>query len=129
MMAQIALLVDDEQPLRTYLSEVLRLEGFAVLEAVDGLDALSLLRSVRGNVDLLITDINMPRMNGIELVQAVKAEFPDIPVVYISALGLRDGLHDPRKRMVFLQKPFAPQAIREAVRVVTGPNGTAGRAS
>jgi two-component system, cell cycle sensor histidine kinase and response regulator CckA len=117
-MAQTALLVDDEKALRNYLAMILEHEGFQILEADDGMDALALLRRIRGMVDVLVTDVSMPRMTGIELVNAVKMEFPAIPVIYVSGLGLRDGLHNPRGRVMFLQKPFAPQAIRDAVRAV-----------
>jgi CheY-like chemotaxis protein len=120
MMTQIALLVDDEKAIRAYVAMILEQEGFQILEADDGMDALTLLRRLRGTVDVLVTDVNMPRMTGIELVNTVKVEFPGIPVIYVSAIGLQDELHNPRGRAVFLQKPFPPQAIRDAVRAVTG---------
>lgn len=120
-MEPIALLVDDERALRAYVSMVLQRGGFQVLEAGDGLDALTLLRGVRGAVNVLITDVKMPRMSGIELVEVVKTDFPDIPVVYVSAEGLRDRLDNPLGHITFLQKPFGPQAILEAVRSVTAP--------
>jgi two-component system cell cycle sensor histidine kinase/response regulator CckA len=110
------LLVDDEEVVRVCVAAVLRRDGFQVLDAVDGLDALSLLREMRGAIDILVTDIKMPRMTGIELVKAVTADFPGIPVVYISGEPLRRELHNPGVHTVFLQKPFRPQAILEAVR-------------
>ncbi|HEY7389312.1 MAG TPA: response regulator [Bryobacteraceae bacterium] len=119
MMAQIVLLAEDEQELRDYLAMILEQDGFRVLEAADGIDALSLLRRMGGMVDILVTDVSMPRMTGIELVNEVKLEFPKIPVIYISGQGLRDELHDPRRRVMFLQKPFAPQAIRDVMHAVT----------
>jgi CheY-like chemotaxis protein len=118
MMAQIALLVDDEKAIRAYVAMILEQEGFQVLEADDGLDALTLLRQIRGTVDVLVTDVSMPRMTGIELVNTVTVEFPAIPVVYVSGLAPQDNLHNPSRRMVFLQKPFLPQAIRDAVQTV-----------
>lgn len=127
-MAQTALLVDDEKALRAYLAMILEHEGFQILEAGDGMDALALLRRIRGMVDVLVTDVSMPRMTGIELVNAVKMEFPAIPVIYVSGSGLGDGLHNPHNRVMFLQKPFAPQAIRDAVRAVTAAEDFAGQA-
>ena len=120
-MRQIALLVDDEQPLRAYVSAVLRQEGFEVVEAGDGIDALSIVHRMHGTVDVLVTDIKMPRMNGIDLVRAVKSEYPGVPVVYISGESLREELHNPRTRVVFLQKPFGPLAILAAVQTVIAP--------
>jgi len=117
-MRPIALLVDDDQPLRGYVSAVLRQGGFEVVEAADGTDALAMLQRMDGTVDVLVTDIRMPRMTGIELVRAVKNEYPGIPVVYISGEALRDELH--AARVAFLQKPFAPPAVLDAVRTVMG---------
>jgi CheY-like chemotaxis protein len=74
-MPQVALLVDDEQPVRAYLAAVLREGGFQVLEAEDGSDALSIIQQMHGILDVLVTDIRMPRMTGIELVGAVKIDF------------------------------------------------------
>lgn len=110
-MAQTALLVDDEKALRAYLATILEHDGFQILEAADGMDALALLRRIGGAVDVLVTDVNMPRMTGIELVNAVKTEFPAIPVVIMSGLCPPDGL----RSMVFLPKPFTPQAMRVAL--------------
>lgn len=124
-MRQIALLVDDEQPVRAYVSAVLRQDGYEVLEAGDGSDALSIVQQMQGTVDVLVTDIRMPRMTGIELVRAVKIDFPGVPVVYISGEALRDDLHNPRARVVFVQKPFRPQAILTAVRTVVAMAGAA----
>jgi two-component system, cell cycle sensor histidine kinase and response regulator CckA len=120
-MRQIALLVDDDQAPRAFVSAVLRQGGYEVVEAANGTDALSIVRRMRGTVDVLVTDINMPRMTGIELVRAVKADFPAIPVVYISGEALREELHNPPSREVFLQKPFGSPAILDAVRTVIEP--------
>ena len=110
------LIVDDEASVRAYLKTVLQREGIQVLEAGDGLDALTLLRRRGGVVDVLVTDIKMPRMTGTELVKAIKAEFPDIPVVYISGEPLKQELHDPLRRVVFLEKPFVPITMIETLR-------------
>lgn len=117
-MRQTVLLVDDEASVRLYVTTVLRREGFQVLEAADGVDALTMLREIRGAVDVLVTDIEMPRMTGIELVTAAKIAFPGIQVVYISGEHLQQELHDPQHCVAFLQKPFLPQAVLDAVRGV-----------
>jgi CheY-like chemotaxis protein len=116
---QTALLVDDEPDMRTYVSGILRRGGFQVYEAADGMDALSFLRSVSGAVDLLVTDIRMPRMTGTELAGVVRNDFPEIPIVFISGEQPRWLLDDPEARTIFLLKPFQPQAILEAVRIVS----------
>jgi two-component system, cell cycle sensor histidine kinase and response regulator CckA len=124
-MSQLVLLVDDERSLRAYASEVLCREGFEVVEAADGADALAIVQRMHGAVNVLLTDIKMPRMTGIELVTIVRTDFPGIPVVYISGEALRDGLHNPCARVAFLQKPFGPQALLDAVRTVTVPAAAA----
>jgi len=120
---QRVLLVDDELPVRTFIAKILQREGFEILEAGDGLDALAVLQQMSGDVDVLVTDIKMPRMTGIELVEKVKAEFPGVPVVYISGEHLQEQLHNPSRRVVFLQKPFRPQAMLDAIRAVTADSG------
>jgi CheY-like chemotaxis protein len=120
-----ALLVDDDAGVRTYVSNVLRREGFSVVLAGDGIDALAQVKAMRGAVDVLVTDNRMPRMTGIELVATIKTEFPHIPVVFISGEPLRDTLHYPNGRFVFLQKPFGPKAMLEAVRSVSKPISSA----
>ena len=120
---QRVLLVDDELPVRTFIAKILQREGFEILEAGDGLDALGVLQQMSGDVDVLVTDIKMPRMTGIELVEKVKAEFPGVPVVYISGEHLQEQLHNPSSRVVFLQKPFRPQAMLDAIRAVTADSG------
>ena len=121
------LLVDDEWPMRVFVARILQREGFEVMEASDGLDAFGLLQQMSGAVDVLVTDVRMPRMTGIELVQKIKAELPGMPVVYISGDTLEDRLHDPSSRVVFLQKPFRPQAMLDAIRAVTADPGAARR--
>lgn len=98
---QRVLLVDDELPVRTFIAKVLQREGFETLEAGDGLEALGMLQQISGDVDVLVTDVKMPRMTGIELVEKVNTEFPGVPVVYISGEPLKDRLHDPSRRAVF----------------------------
>jgi two-component system cell cycle sensor histidine kinase/response regulator CckA len=117
-LGRTVLLVDDEESVRLYITTVLRREGFQVLEAADGVDAFALLREIRGAVDVLVTDIRMPRMSGTELVEAIKVDFPGIPVVYISGDHSRQDVPNGHRRVAFLQKPFAPQAIVDAIRGV-----------
>src|SRR4051812_31056783 len=118
------LLVDDQEYLRRFVKTVLRREGFQVLEAGDGVDGLALLREIDGAVDILVTDVRMPRMSGIELVKAAKSAFPELPVLYISGEYLKQELHDPQHHVAFLQKPFLPQAVLDAVREMI-PGATA----
>jgi CheY-like chemotaxis protein len=78
------LLVDDEPLIRKLISGYLVAAGYVVRTAVDGLDALGKLRA--GLPDLIISDLIMPRMSGIELLEVVRKRFPQIPVIVISAV-------------------------------------------
>lgn len=123
-----AVLADDEAAVRAFVSAVLRRGGFDVLEAPDGMDALALIKKMRGRVDILVTDIKMPRMTGTELVSVVRLEFPHIPVVFMSGEKMPEALHDPRVPIAFVPKPFAPQAMLSAVQSVSPPVSCAGGA-
>ena len=109
-------MVDDDAPVRRYITTVLRREGFDVLEACDGADALSLLHEIHGAVHVLVTDVEMPRMNGADLVRAARVDFPGIPVLYVSGQSLQEDLDCPQDHVAFLQKPFPPEAVLEAIR-------------
>src|SRR5680860_126721 len=84
------LLVEDEASLRDIVASVLEDEGFTVLAAIDGLDALNQLAVERPH--LVITDVMMPRMNGRELLHKIRstAEWSSIPVMMISAVATPD---------------------------------------
>jgi len=112
------LLVDDDLHLRTAVTRTLKSRGYEVLEAVDGRDALRVLR--RENVDLLITDVVMPEMNGRELVEAAAREYPHIRVLYTSGYTddeiVRRGIR--QAEVEFLEKPFAAGALAAKVKAV-----------
>ena len=95
------LFADDTLEIRELFCGVLREAGYCVLEAEDGAEALSLARSHAGAIDLLITDVSMPRMSGISLRRAFADSYPATPVLFISG--------NPGTSIVgecFLAKPF-----------------------
>jgi len=107
------LLVEDEAGLREPVRDYLMKEGYRVLDAANGADALQLLESQSSRVDALITDVIMPQVNGPELARRLKARFPDMKVIFMSGyaedkLGGPDSFRDS----VLLQKPFALRALR-----------------
>lgn len=115
-MARI-LLAEDEEPLRLLLYRALSEAGHAVLSAADGAEALELLTRERGQVDLLLTDIKMPVMDGIALALSAARDYPGLPIL------LMTGYADQRERAQGLDaliravvaKPFTVDEIREAV--------------
>jgi CheY-like chemotaxis protein len=102
------LLVDDEPGVRSYMKVILQKHGCAVVEAVDGADAYRVMQEQNGNFDLLLTDIRMPRMDGLSLAGRVHDTFPAVPILFVSAYPL----DAPSFRASnFLAKPFLPKAL------------------
>ena len=87
----VVLVVDDEPPNRDLLAHLLRSQGYGVLTAGDGVSALSAIRA--GGVGLVLVDIMMPRMDGIEVCQAIRRDLklPNLPVVFITSLSDRES--------------------------------------
>ena len=96
------LLVDDEPSIREVLGAVLRSQGYQVLTAEDGVDALTLLEEPLPSV--IISDLRMPRMSGFELLAIVRKRFPQIPVIAISGEFLGGDLPTGVLADAFLQK-------------------------
>jgi signal transduction histidine kinase/CheY-like chemotaxis protein len=117
------LLVEDDEGIRGLVAVVLRDQGYEVLAATDGVEALQMLQLRKGGCDLLITDVILPRMKAAVLVQGAKAMFPNIKVLYISGYAV-DMLetHGVDARAAYLQKPFLPQAIIEKVAELLQPD-------
>ena len=117
---QTILLVEDEPTVLRSARRVLRRLGFSVLEASDARSALSLLSSTDKHVDLLLTDVVLPRMNGRELAERVRADHPDLKILFMSGytgdvLAERSSLP---VNMPFLQKPFTPATLAAKVQEV-----------
>src|SRR6266436_848840 len=114
------LLVEDENNLRRLARQYLETQGYKILEAEDGAAALQIVAGHEGVIDLLLTDVIMPGMNGRELAVQVTTLLPDVRVLYMSgytenAVGL-DGTLDPGINL--LQKPFSLPVLKDRVREV-----------
>jgi two-component system cell cycle sensor histidine kinase/response regulator CckA len=101
------LFADDTDVVRNLLCAALRQAGYSVLEAGDGYEGLLLSRHHTGPIHLLITDVVMPKMGGMELSRAVKAHHPESSVLFIS--GYTGDMLD--QAASFLQKPFTPDTL------------------
>ena len=112
------LLVEDDEPVRKMARQILEQEGYTVLTAGDGHEALSRLSMHQGPVHLLITDVVMPGMNGRELYEAATHRCPDLKVLYMS--GYTDNFIAHRgvidKEIPFIQKPFTINGLTSAIR-------------
>jgi two-component system OmpR family response regulator len=105
------LVVDDEQPIRDLIHEVLTLSDFQVTTAADGLEALNVIR--REKFDLILLDVNLPKIDGFSILERVRESAPTQPIIMISARvdkddvthGLRLGADD------YIRKPFGVEEL------------------
>jgi CheY-like chemotaxis protein len=113
------LLVDDEDGIRVTLRRKLVAQGHTVLEASHGAEAIAVVRMRRGNLDLVLSDVVMPEMNGTELAATLLRDYPGLPVILMSAYapaGLTQVVPDGRTVPV-LQKPFTTGQLAEFIHV------------
>jgi two-component system, cell cycle sensor histidine kinase and response regulator CckA len=115
---RIVLVVDDEQGLRDLVCRTLQAEGYSTLEAAHGAEALEVMETASEAVDLIVTDVVMPGMDGRELGRRISQRWPDLPILYISAYDVNDifSRGSPRQSAPFLQKPFPMDGLITTVR-------------
>lgn len=116
-MPKTVLLVDDEPAIRKLAGDFLRKAGYDVMEAEDGVAALERAALHAGTIHLLVTDIVMPRMDGLELAERLTAERPGIRVLFIS--GHPEQILAPDS--AFLRKPFGFPALVRRVEEILCP--------
>jgi PAS domain S-box-containing protein len=118
--SETILLVEDDEPVRTLAQAILRRQGYQVLAAANGAEALALLGQDAGSLDLLLTDVVMPGMNGMEVYRQARVSHPGLKALFMSGYAtdvvaphgvLGEGVH-------FLQKPFTGRLLAAKVREV-----------
>lgn len=117
------LVVDDETAVRRFAVRVLRREGYEVAEATDGVEALEVVRARAGSFAVVVSDIVMPRLNGVELLQALAESYSYLPVILISGYATSAlaelGIATP---CGILPKPFpAERLLAEVQRCIRRP--------
>jgi len=117
------LVVDDEPGLRRLACQTLERAGYAVLEAEDGAEALRVLERWGGGVALVLSDIRMPNLDGIELEQICRERWPALPVVLMSGEVTRDWVARLAREGAHpvLRKPFLGETLLEVVRSILHP--------
>ena len=108
------LVVDDEPVFRSAVNTILRKAGFQTIEAQDGLEAYAIVRAIGASIELLLTDFQMPRMDGLSLIESVRELHPRMPVLLITASRFENR---PRSYTV-LNKPIGREALLQAVRSI-----------
>lgn len=122
-MAKCVLVVDDSETVRQVLQLTLSNAGFDVIEAEDGDDALNKLASA-SVVDMLITDLNMPNMDGLELIKKIRADKKHrfTPIVMLTTESSEEKKRAGREAGAsgWIVKPFKPEQLLKVVKMVLG---------
>jgi two-component system, cell cycle sensor histidine kinase and response regulator CckA len=117
----VILLAEDEPVVRNMLRAIIQAEGYSFLVAGNGEEALALSRAYPGKLDLLLTDVKMPKLNGLSLSKEILHERPDIKILVISGEA-SDEIRRENITLPFLKKPFMPTAFIAKIRdVLAGP--------
>ncbi|MDX3663491.1 response regulator [Streptomyces sp. ID05-26A] len=119
-LAGLVLVVEDEDPVRRYTVSLLEELGFTVLQAIDGIEAIEVLRHRSGEISLMLLDHSMPGLSGEEVLAELEREGLTVPVVLTSgydrtSLERRFAGHEIAD---YLQKPFRLETLDETVRAV-----------
>jgi two-component system, cell cycle sensor histidine kinase and response regulator CckA len=119
------LVVDDEAAVRRFACRVLERAGYGVFEAIDGVEALELIQGQTVALEVVVSDIVMPRMNGVELMQALSVSRPSLAVILMSGYATTAlselGIVTPCS---ILAKPFsAERLLAEVGRCIPRPDG------
>ena len=117
--SETVLLAEDQPSIRGALREFLELKGYSVLEAQNGDEALDLAQRHSGSIDVLVTDVIMPQVRGLELAKRVTELHPDICVIFMSGYS-EDVLLENRllsqQNLTLIQKPFDPEDLAQKIR-------------
>ncbi|MGZ8441557.1 MAG: ATP-binding protein, partial [Candidatus Deferrimicrobiaceae bacterium] len=123
---ETVLLVEDEEVVRRLAREILTENGYRVLDAGNGREALLISEAHRGEIHLMLTDVVMPKLGGRDLAERIRPLRPDMRILYMSGYTddaiLRHGVLE--EKVPFLQKPFTPEELARKVRkVLDEPQG------
>ena len=121
--SETVLVVEDEQAVRRATAEFLNLQGYAVLEAKDGLDALAVARNHYSNIDLVVSDVVMPNMSGGQLAKELSQLRPDTKLLFVSGYAGKTVLDHNVVDLEtnFLQKPYTLKQLSLKIRAALNP--------
>jgi len=115
----VILVADDEVLVRNLVTLFMQREGHLVLTAADGREGLELSRQYPGKIDLVITDVDMPRLNGTDLCAHLFEERPGIKVLVMSGADMSE-IVSQNVNLPFLPKPFDGETLKARVRAILG---------
>jgi CheY-like chemotaxis protein len=118
--SETILLVEDDESIRSLIRDGLQEKGFKVLQGDGGEEALDIVQNFKGQIDLLVTDVVMPQMSGIELADIIKGWRPNTKVLLISGYATlsSSGGKELDHQLPFLQKPFTQEELNVKIREV-----------
>jgi two-component system cell cycle sensor histidine kinase/response regulator CckA len=126
---ETVLLVEDESTVRYLAKRLLERAGYSVIPAAHGAEALALCEQHEGPIHLIVTDIVMPEMGGLELVERLRESYPDLRVILMSGYSEEDELDLAEVPVAFLQKPFSYKELTAEVRRMLDNNVRKGKQS
>lgn len=116
-MGKTILVAEDSESVRKFISLALKLQGYKVITAIDGMEALEKLPMQK--IDLLVTDLNMPNIDGFRLIKEVRIipEYKDLPIIILSSLSKDEDVHEGLASGAnsYLIKPFNAKRIQYEV--------------
>jgi two-component system, chemotaxis family, chemotaxis protein CheY len=116
------LVIDDSETIRQQVKHALAATGYEIVEAVDGIDGLEKLRAVT-DLDMALCDVNMPRMNGLDMIAEVQRTGPKIPILMLTTEGQPSLIRRAREAGAkgWIVKPFKPELLVAAVTKLIDP--------
>ena len=116
------LVIDDSETIRQQVKHALAATGYEIVEAVDGVDGLEKLRTVT-DLDMALCDVNMPRMNGLDMIAEVQRTGPKIPILMLTTEGQPSLIRRAREAGAkgWIVKPFKPELLVAAVTKLIDP--------
>lgn len=122
-MSKHIMIVDDSKTIRNLLAFVMKAEGFKVSTAEDGLDAVEKLYSL-GHIDLIVSDVNMPRMDGFTFIKTIRAQdaYKDIPIIVLSTEGQEKDIQTGMSlgANLYMVKPAQPEKMVRNIKMLLG---------
>jgi two-component system cell cycle sensor histidine kinase/response regulator CckA len=119
---EVILLVEDESGVRELAREFLKVSGYSVLEAKDGIEALEIVARHKGAIHLMLTDMVMPKMGGRELASRLKVIRPEVKTLFMSGYAEHTTDNPAASQLPILQKPFSLSSLVGKIRGVLEGN-------
>ena len=122
-MSKHIMVVDDSKTIRNLLAFVMKAEGFKVTTAEDGLDAVEKLYNL-GTVDLIVSDVNMPRMDGFTFIKTIRTQdaYKDVPIIVLSTEGQEKDIQTGMSlgANLYMVKPAQPEKMVRNIKMLLG---------